>query len=201
MRFGNDFEKTTLRACGHSDVVRYVYSNQRQRSEQAVKALRTVCAACRAGLMKSYAEHCGSEPKRHQMWVARLPELHGTAGQVAYAASVRSKLGSHYFALLEATGASTEQPYAAIRTVLRLLFAIDSCSFWIGAREHLHTHAWLLGEVETLFRGGDLRLLVQPLSKAKAQFSPSVVEYWSCRRPELLESARRAVRRGEVQVA
>lgn len=193
MRLGTEFEKPSLRACGHSDVVRYAYMNQRQRSLQEVRAIRTICAGCKAGVQKLHADHVG-QPAAHQaMWKARLPELHGTPGQVGYASSVRSKVGAQYFSLLEAVSTSCQQPGTAVRTVLRLLFAIDNCSFWIASRDLLGKPAWLFEEVEALTRSSD--------SFAAPHGPASVVAFWKRRRPEMVESARRALRSGPTATA
>lgn len=186
MRIGQDFEKNTLRSCGHIDSVRYRYTNLKQRTEQELRASRTICSCCRATVQAWSDQLCGAPAAQAARWNSRLPQLEGTAGQLSWAASNRRLAGEHFYALLEHVSMDMQQPAAAARTVLRLLFSIPACRFWIDAKPELLSPSWLAKEVELLMRASDT--LCPPMP------STSVVGYWKARRPELIETTRRNLR-------
>jgi hypothetical protein len=185
MKFGTEFEKLVLRACGHREAFGFGYVNQKQRYQQEVRAALTICGPCRLSIQTISAEACAKPCSSAENLSKRLPELLGREAQVRWADSIRKKACAYYFPLLEVVTSSSVQPNTGIRNILRLLFSIQSASFWIDSRSDLMTSGWLVAEVEMLVRGSDFG--AQPPGKSSAY------GYWRRIKPELLSSARRTL--------
>lgn len=186
MKFGTEFQKRVLRACDHQEVFEFAYSNQRMRAEQEVRASRTICGTCRLAIQEMVANVALTPAQNEAMWLARLPELTGKPSQVAWAKSVRAKAGKFFFPLLDHVGTCDVMPGSAVRTVLRLLFSIQSSGFWIDAKADLMNQSWLVKEVEMLARNSDSFCAPVPVFSAYG--------YWKKARPDFIESARRAIK-------
>lgn len=168
MKYGTEYDKRTLRVCGHGEMFGFSYTNQKQRYQQQLIASRTLCNECKAAI-RDVLERCANgqvcDP-RNQARNERLPELLGTAGQVSFASSVRARMASQLFcvmAVIEQPG--TQVPMAA-HYAIRLLFSIPRAKFWLDHREELGRSAWLTRECEILLRTTDT--LCGPLPESSA---------------------------------
>lgn len=185
MKFGTEFDKLALRACGHRESYGFAYTNKNQRSEQELRAAYTVCTACKDSIRQLVSDTCGKPCQSEAVLTARLPELLGRGGQLNWASSLRLKACAFYFPVLEKVAPSSAQPETGIRNALRLLFSIQAASFWIDSRDELMSASWLLNEVEMLVRLGGYG--------TKAPTKASAHAYWKRFKPELLASAKRSL--------
>lgn len=182
-----------VRACYHREEHLFVYSNQRMRFQQEVRASRVICSECRSGIKQLVQAYAAGSCANAAMWKGRLPELVGKPGQIRWAASIRAQAAAHYFPILDEVVAAADMPLAGVRSSLRLLFSISSCSFWIDARDKLLDQAWLTNEVEILTRMSD--------SMAEPVPQESACGYWKKVKPDLVDTARKATIAKEIRAA
>ena len=198
MKYGTEYDKRTLRVCGHGEMFGFSYTNQKQRYQQQLNASRTLCNECKSAI-RDVLERCANgqvcDP-RSQARNERLPELLGTAGQVSFASSVRDRKASQLFGVMAALEQPGTQVPMAAHYAIRLLFSIPRAKFWLDHREELGTSAWLTRECEILLRTTDTLCGPLPDSSAYA--------FWMKQNTKVAASARSnaraAITREEVPV-
>ena len=172
------YQAATLHVCGHKGYHSFRTGNKAETSEEKRYAANSVCTDC-AAKIRTWFEHDGAGFYRIELpkLVSRFPSAIGWGNRVRI--SQLRKFGP-LMKRLEAV--SEADPLAAlVLQVLKLMFIIDSATFWIDVEKHTYGSYSLTWDVEALIRGREASS--NPLGKA------SVVGHWYLHRPSLIAEA------------